>query len=102
MEMKLNKTIYYTMMLLLLFTVSQIFILSGVAQQLQISSNTPPQAVDYLQRAVNKMEEALDTYQGANYHGRKLWTEAINNAKKHFKIKPIQVKNHNSTLKNIE
>ncbi|MDD5015464.1 MAG: tetratricopeptide repeat protein [Atribacterota bacterium] len=82
MKMKLNKTIYYTMMLLLLFTVSQIFILSGFAQQLQISSNTQPQAVDYLQRAVNKMQEALDTYQGANYPGRKLWIEAIDYAQK--------------------
>jgi tetratricopeptide (TPR) repeat protein len=82
LKLKLNKTIYYTMMLLLLFTVSQIFILTGVAQQLQISSNTPPQAVDYLQRAVNKMQEALDTYQGANYPGRKLWIEAIDYAQK--------------------
>ena len=82
MKLKLNKTIYYTMMLLLLFTVSQIFILSGLAQQLQISSNTQPQAVDYLQRAVNKMQEALDTYQGANYPGRKLWIEAIDYAQK--------------------
>ena len=64
--MKSNKTIYYTVILLLFFTVSQIFILSGLAQQLQISSNTQPQAVEYLQRAVNKMQEALDTYQGAS------------------------------------
>jgi len=92
--MKLNKTIYYTMMLLLLFTVSQIFILSGFAQQLQISSNTQPQAVDYLQRAVNKMEEALDTYQGANYPGRKLWTEAIDYAQKALEIDPNFIEAH--------
>jgi len=94
MKLKLNKTIYYTMMLLLLFTVSQIFILSGLAQQLQISSNTQPQAVDYLQRAVNKMEEALDTYQGANYPGRKLWTEAIDYAQKALEIDPDFVEAH--------
>jgi len=80
--MKLNKTIYYITMVLLFFIVSQIFILTGVAQQIQISSNTQPQAVDYLQRAVNKMQEALDTYQGANYPGKKLWAEAIDYAQK--------------------
>src|SRR4030042_2882427 len=81
--MKLNKTIYYTIMLLLFFIVSQFFILNSVAQQLQISSNTQPQAVDYLQRAVNKMEEALNTYpEGTHYPGRKLWAEAIDYAQK--------------------
>src|SRR4030065_2681524 len=81
--MKLNKQTYYTIMLLLFFIVSQIFILSGLAQQLQISSNTQPQAVEYLERAVNKMEEALNAYpEGTHYPGRKLWAEAIDYAQK--------------------
>ena len=92
--MKLNKTIFYTMMLLLFIIVSQIFILNGLAQQLQISSTTQPQAVEYLQRAVNKMEEALDTYQGANYPGRKLWIEAINYAQKALEIDPNFIEAH--------
>ena len=93
--MKLNKTIYYITMVLLLFIVSQIFILTGVAQQIQISSNTQPQAVDYLQRAVDKMEEALDTYQAdAHYPGRKLWAEAIDYAQKALEIDPNFIEAH--------
>lgn len=78
--MKLNRKSYFKLMILLFIVVSQIFVLNSVAQQVQISSNTQPQAAEYLQMAVNKMEEALNTYQGANYPGRKLWAEAIDYA----------------------
>ena len=92
--MKLNKKTYYIIMLLLLFIVSQIFILNAVAQQLQISSNTQPQAVEYLQRAVNKMEEAIKAYEGVNYPSKTLWAEAIKYGEKAFEIDPDFVEAH--------
>jgi tetratricopeptide (TPR) repeat protein len=92
--MKLHRKTYYIMMLLLFLIVCQVFMLNGVAQQLQISSDTQPQAVEYLQRAVNKMEEALATYQGANYPGRKLWAEAIDYAQISIDIDPNFIEAH--------
>lgn len=92
--MELNRKTYFKLMLLLFLVVSQIFVLSSVAQQVQISSNPQPQAAEYLQRAVNKMEEALNTYQGANYPGRKLWAEAIDYAETAIEIDPNFIEAH--------
>jgi len=92
--MKLNRKTYFKLMLLLFLVVSQIFVLNSFAQQLEIYSNTQPQAVEYLQRAVYKMEEALDTYQGANYPGRKLWAEAIDYAEIAIDIDPNFIEAH--------
>ena len=91
--MKPNKITYYLAIILLLFIVSQIFNLTGLAQQLQIFSNAQPQAVQYLQRAADKMQQALDTYD-AHYPGRKLWTEAIEYAQQALAIDPDFIEAH--------
>ena len=92
--MKLNKVIHSLIMLFLLLIVSQSFILNGIAQQLQIFSDADPQAVENLRRAVDKMEEALDVYQGAHYPGRILWTEAIGYAREAIEIDPDFIEGH--------
>ena len=61
----------------LLIMLSQIILFSSLAQGVEIYGSTSPAAEEYLQEGIEKMEEALATYQGANYPGRKLWTEAI-------------------------
>ncbi|GAI67507.1 unnamed protein product [marine sediment metagenome] len=35
------------------------------------------EASDYLKMAINKMEEAINTYQGVNYPNKEFWVEAI-------------------------
>ncbi len=93
--MKKNKLAmgYYPLVFLIL-----IFFLffgnSTLAQGIYIYSNASPEAIEYLQEAVEKMEEALDTYQGANYPGRKLWTEAIDLAQQAIDIEPDFIEAH--------
>lgn len=40
------------------------------------------EAFDYLEMAVNKMDEAIKTYQGVNYPNKELWVEAIDYGEK--------------------
>ena len=83
-----------SLIILVLILFFQSSILSGSAQGIQIYSDAAPEAVELLQEATEKMEEALAAYQGANYPGRKLWTEAIELAEEAIAIDPDFVEAH--------
>lgn len=78
----------------LLIMLSQIILFSSLAQGIEIYGSTSPAAEEYQQEAIEKMQEALATYQGANYPGRKLWTEAIELAEQAIAIDPDFVEAH--------
>jgi tetratricopeptide (TPR) repeat protein len=52
------------------------------------------EASDYLKMAVNKMEEAIKTYQGANYPSKELWGEAIDYGEKAIQADPDFIEAH--------
>ena len=83
-----------SLVILVLILFFQSIILSGSAQGIQVYSNAAPEAVEVLQEAVEKMEEALALYQGVNYPGRKLWTEAIELAEEAIAIDSNFVEAH--------
>ena len=82
-----KKFIFNIIVLLLLSIAFQAFMLTGAAQDVEIFSQTDAEAVELLQKAVGKMEEALDTYQ-AHYPGRVLWADAIDYAQQALEIDP--------------
>jgi tetratricopeptide (TPR) repeat protein len=52
------------------------------------------EASDYLKMAVNKMEEAIKTYQGANYPSKEIWAEAIDYGEKAIQADPDFIEAH--------
>ena len=52
------------------------------------------EASEYLEMAVNKMEEAIKTYQGVNYPNKELWVEAIDYAEKAIEADPDFIEAH--------
>lgn len=52
------------------------------------------EASNYLEMAINKMEEAIKTYQGANYPSKKLWVEAIDYGEKAIEADPDFIEAH--------
>lgn len=87
MIMRSKKFTFKVIVLLLLSIAFQAFMLTGAAQDVEIFSQTDAEAVELLQKAVDKMEEALDTYQ-AHYPGRVLWADAIDYAQQALEIDP--------------
>ena len=68
----------FLMLSLVICGLLSVFSFSFAAGQGQTAWETLSQeASDYLEIAINKMEEAIKTYQGANYPNKELWVEAI-------------------------
>lgn len=52
------------------------------------------EASDYLEKAISKMEEAIQTYAGVNYPNKKLWVEAIEYGEKAIEADPDFIEAH--------
>jgi len=85
----------FLMLSLIICGLLSVFIFSFAAGQGGSTWETPSQeASDYLEMAVNKMEEAIKTYQGVNYPSKELWVEAIDYAEKAIEADPDFVEAH--------
>ena len=71
-----------------------IFVTFGLSQEIKIFSQANPEAIQYLEKAVQQMNQALETYEGANYPGKELWSRAIDNAQKAIGIDPDFIEGH--------
>ncbi len=72
-----------------------VFSFSSAADQGEIAWETLSQeASDYLNLAISKTEEAIKTYDGANYPNKELWIEAIDYAEKAIEADPDFIEAH--------
>lgn len=85
----------FLMLSLVICGLLSVFSFSFAAGQGQTAWETLSQeASDYLEMAINKMEEAIKTYQGANYPSRELWAEAIDYGERAIQADPDFIEAH--------
>lgn len=79
------------MLSLIICGLLSVFSLGFATDQGEIVSQ---EASDYLEMAVNKMDEAIKTYQGVNYPNKELWVEAIDYGEKAIEADPDFIEAH--------
>ncbi|MCJ7813938.1 MAG: tetratricopeptide repeat protein, partial [Candidatus Atribacteria bacterium] len=85
----------FLMLSLVICGLLSVFSFSFAAGQGQTAWETLSQeASNYLEMAINKMEEAIKTYQGVNFPSKKLWVEAIDYGEKAIEADPDFIEAH--------
>ncbi len=85
----------FLMLSLIICGLLSIFSFSFAAGQGEIAWKTLSQEASYyLEMAVNKMDEAIKTYQGVNYPNKELWVEAIDYGEKAVEADPDFIEAH--------
>ncbi len=84
---------------ILLFLVSSFLLYLGCfnfawGQKVSTWDTLSPEAVYYLELSINRMEEAINTYQGANYPSKELWAQAIEYGEKAVEADPHFIEAH--------